>query len=49
MKEALTTLAVILLVMGAATWITPAWLMSIMEWILCAAAILWFLPNVIFA
>ena len=48
MKEALITLAAMLLVIGAVTWITPAWLMSIMEWILCAAVILWFFPSVIF-
>lgn len=49
MKEALTTLAAMLLVIGVAMWLTPAWLTAIMEWLLCAAVILWFLPNAIFA
>jgi hypothetical protein len=49
MKEALTTLAAMLLVIGVAMWLTPAWLAAIMEWLLCVAAILRFLPNVIFA
>ena len=49
MKESLTTLAAMLLVIAAAMWITPAWLTVIMDWILCAAVIMWFLPNVIFA
>jgi hypothetical protein len=49
MKEFLTTLTAVLLVIAAVMWITPAWLTAIMEWILCAAVILWFLPNVVFA
>jgi len=49
MKEYLTTLTATLLAIGAAMWITPVWLATIMEWILCAVVILWFLPNVIFA
>jgi hypothetical protein len=49
MTEFRTTLTAMLLVIGFAMWITPAWLADIMEWILCAAVILWFLPNVIFA
>lgn len=49
MRESLTTLAAMLLTIGVAMWITPAWLKAIMEWILCAFVILWFLPNVIFA
>jgi hypothetical protein len=49
MTEFLTTLTAMLLLIGAAMWITPAGLAAIMEWILCAAVILWFLPNVIFA
>jgi hypothetical protein len=48
MKEYLTTFAA-MLVIAAAMWITPLWLTDTMEWILCAAVILWFLPNVIFA
>jgi hypothetical protein len=46
MNEFLTTLTALLLVIGVAMWITPAWLATVMEWILCAAVILWFLPNV---
>jgi hypothetical protein len=49
MKEALTTLAAMLLMIGVAMWLTPVGLAAIMEWILCCAVILWFLPNVIFA
>ena len=49
MKEFLTTLTAMLLLVGAAMWITPVGLGDIMEWILTAAVILWFLPNVIFA
>ncbi len=49
MKEYLTTLTAMLLLIGAAMWITPAWLAALMEWILCGVLILWFLPNVIFA
>ena len=49
MKEYLTALTARLLVIGVAMWITPVGLTAIMEWILCAAVILWFLPNVIFA
>ena len=49
MKEFLTTLTAMLLVFAAVMWITPYWLAAITEWILCAAVILWFLPNVIFA
>jgi hypothetical protein len=49
MKDALTTLAAMLLVIAVALWIAPAWLAAIVEWVLCAAVILWFLPNVIFA
>jgi hypothetical protein len=50
MKEFLTTLTAMLLVIGVAMWLTtPVGLAAIMEWILCAAVILWFLPNVIFA
>jgi hypothetical protein len=48
MKESLITLAAMLLVIAAAMWITPGWLASIMEWILCVAVFLWFLPNLIF-
>jgi hypothetical protein len=48
MKEFFTTLTAMLLVIGVAIWLTPAWLTAIMEWILCSAVILWFLPNVIF-
>jgi hypothetical protein len=49
MTEFLTTLTAMLLVIGVAMWITPVGLAAIMEWILCAAVILWFLPNAIFA
>ena len=49
MKECMTTFAAMLLLIGVVMWITPAWLTAIMEWILCAAVILWFLPNLIFA
>ena len=49
MKEFLTTLTAMLLVIGVAMWLTPAWLVAITEWVLCVAVILWFLPNVIFA
>jgi hypothetical protein len=49
MKELLTTLTAMLLVIGVAIWLTPVGLATIVEWILCAAVILWFLPNVIFA
>jgi hypothetical protein len=49
MTEFLTTLRAMLLVIGVAMWLTPAWLAAIMEWLLCVAVILWFLPNVIFA
>jgi hypothetical protein len=49
MKESLATLAAMLVVFGVAIWITPAWLAAIGEWILCAAFILWFLPNIMFA
>jgi hypothetical protein len=49
MTEFLTTLTAMLLVIGVAMWITPAWFTAVMEWILCAAVILWFAPNVIFA
>jgi hypothetical protein len=49
MKVSLITLASMLPVIAAAMWITPAWLASIMEWILWAAVILWFLPNLMFA
>jgi hypothetical protein len=49
MTEFLTTLTAMLLVIGVAMWITPVWLTAIMEWILCCAVILWFLPTVIFA
>jgi hypothetical protein len=49
MKEFLTTLTAMLLAIGVAMWLTPVGLAAIMEWFLCAAAILWFLPNVFFA
>lgn len=49
MKESLTTLVALLLLIGAAMWISPAWLAAIGECILCAAVILWFLPNIMFA
>jgi hypothetical protein len=49
MKEFLMTLTAMLLVIAGAMWITPGWLAPIMEWILCAAVILWFLPNPMFA
>lgn len=49
MKEYLPTLTAMLLAIGVAMWITPVRLAAIMEWMLCAAVILWFLPNVIFA
>lgn len=49
MKEFLTTLTAMLAMIGLVMWISPAWLAAIIEWILCAAVILWFLPNVIFA
>jgi hypothetical protein len=48
MKEFVTNLTTMLLVVAAAMWMTPYCLAAIMEWILCAAAILWFLPNVFF-
>jgi hypothetical protein len=49
MTEFLTTLAAMLLAIGVAMWITPSRVETLMEWILCVAVILWFLPNVIFA
>jgi hypothetical protein len=49
MKESLPTLAAMLVVFELAMWITPDCLKVTMEWILCAAVILWFLPNVFFA
>jgi hypothetical protein len=49
MTECLTTFTAMLLAIGVAMWIAPVGLAAIMEWILCAAVILWFLPNVIFA
>jgi hypothetical protein len=49
MKEFLTTLTAMLLVIGVAMWLTPAWLAAIGKWVLCAAVILWFLPNIMFA
>ncbi len=48
MTEFLSTLTAMLLVIGVAMWITPVGLAAIIEWILCAAVILWFLPNEIF-
>ncbi len=49
MKELLLNLTAMLLVIAVLMWIAPAWLAAIMEWVLCAAVILWFLPNVVFA
>jgi hypothetical protein len=49
MKESLATLTAVFVMMGLAMWITPAWLAAIEEWILFAAVILWFLPNIMFA
>jgi hypothetical protein len=49
MKEFLTTLTAMLLVIGVAMWLTPSRVETLVEWILCVAVILWFLPNVIFA
>ena len=49
MKEFLTILTAMLLVIGVAMWITPSRVETLVEWILCIAVILWFLPNVIFA
>ncbi len=48
MKEFLTIFTVTLAVIWGLTWITPAWLKAIMEWILCVAVILLFLPNMFF-
>jgi hypothetical protein len=49
MTEFFTTLTAMLLVIGVAMWITPSRVEPLVEWILCCAVILWFLPNVIFA
>ena len=49
MKEFLTILTAMLVTIAAMMWVTPYWLTAFMEWILCAAVILWFLPNVVFA
>ena len=49
MKEFLTTFTATLIVIAAVTWITPDWLKTVMEWILCLAVTLWVLPDVIFA
>jgi hypothetical protein len=49
MTEFLTTFAAMLPVIGVAMWLTPSRVETLVEWILCTAVILWFLPNVIFA
>ncbi len=48
MKEFLTTFAAMVLLIGGVIWITPAWLATIADWLLCALVILLFLPNVFF-
>ena len=48
MKEFLTIFTVTLAVIGGLTWITPAWLTAILDWILYLAVILLFLPNMFF-
>lgn len=49
MKEFLTDFTATLLVIAAVMWITPDWLKTIVEWILCVAMMLWLLPDVMFA